>query len=153
MAAGGLKISTKGKMYFLEGMQETVSTFQNKECVFIKKTMPNKEVKPNKEIKSNKEPFFCHNLSKICLHKTDEKGNTKNKLCQITTSYQNTQMCHGVSTDTTSDRPCCCAPKEDKLIENHYLIPEHRCVSELVTPLIVNHGMFYPNCVILKSCK
>ncbi|KAJ8737965.1 hypothetical protein PYW08_000560 [Mythimna loreyi] len=118
----GLKISAKGKLYCLEGMDYTVPSFHDKETM------------------SEKENIFSK-LSKFCLHKMEEEEKThyKNKLCQIYTPNQKVIMYQGVgvSTDTTSDRPCCCAPKPQ---ENHYHKPEHRHVSELVTPLLINRG-------------
>uniref|UniRef100_A0A2A4JKV7 Uncharacterized protein n=1 Tax=Heliothis virescens TaxID=7102 RepID=A0A2A4JKV7_HELVI len=113
--AHGVKISSKGKKFFMDGLPATVLSFHNKETM-------------------------------IEYHETMKVERKKNKLCQITTPneivHRQENQCHGVSTDTTADRPCCCVPKH---IQYSDFSCNDTCVANItskqVTPLLVNHGM------------
>lgn len=114
----GVKISAKGKKYFMEALPTTVLSYHNKETM-----------------------FDYHYPSKVCKRRAEK---TKNKLCQITTPNEVVQIVghkHYASTDTTSDRPCCCPPKEPQYTNYSY---NDRYVanvtSKQITPLLIKQG-------------
>lgn len=89
----------------------------------------------------NKETMFHQTLPNNISHKVEANDKRKNKLCQITTPDENITLYHGVSTDTTSDRPCCCNLKLHDIDNDK---AEHECVANVdpkqVSPLLLNEG-------------
>ena len=67
-----------------------------------------------------------------------KEKDTKNQNNQISPPILNIYKLHGVSTDTTLDRPCCCAPETSVCINHH---PERRFVPDPST-ILVNQGTY-----------
>ncbi|PZC74830.1 hypothetical protein B5X24_HaOG207094 [Helicoverpa armigera] len=120
--AHGVRISAKGKKFLMEGLPTTVVSFHNKETMIE----------------------YHETIQRVdSIRRQIER--TKNKLCQVTTPNEIVETfgnCHVVGTDTTADRPCCCAPKP---IEYSDYSCNDTCVanvtSKQVTPLLVDHGL------------
>ncbi|CAH1647375.1 unnamed protein product [Spodoptera littoralis] len=126
----GLKISTKGKKFCLEGLQETLSSLSEEEST-SKVKRPNFLKRFHRHLKKEKmEKSESTEEKEVIVNR--EKA-TKNKLCQITTPKEMfRRFPRSMSTDIHqlySDYT------NDKLNESSNV------VSELITPLLVNQGL------------
>ncbi|KAF9421703.1 hypothetical protein HW555_002384 [Spodoptera exigua] len=141
----GLKISTKGKKFCLEGLTETLSSLNDEET---------KKGKRRKFFK-----MFHKHEKKEKVRETENKTNaeegkegvidkrekaTKNKLCQITTPMEMfRKIQRSISDETTAIDQGGGVSTENKPSKDSKqgCVESSNVVSELITPLLVNQGL------------
>ncbi|XP_022833189.1 uncharacterized protein LOC111361087 [Spodoptera litura] len=129
----GLKISTKGKKFCLEGLRETLSSL-NEEETTSKVKRPNFLKRFHRHSKKEKMETPESTEEKESI--VNRVKTTKNKLCQITTPEEMfRRFPRSMSTDTAVIDQAYCDYTNDKLNESSNV------VSELITPLLVNQGL------------
>ncbi|KAJ8737962.1 hypothetical protein PYW08_000557 [Mythimna loreyi] len=115
----GVKLFSKGKMIFMEGLPTDTLSYHSKEALF-NRIYP----KPKEDLKKAK----------------------KNKLCQIRTPNGIVERIRNrsnvVSVDTTIDRPCCCSIKTNQN-SDYSRNNEHvaQVISNIFTPILSKEGI------------